>query len=1032
MRPRRLAMENFGPYRARTELDFSALASLFLVCGKTGSGKTTIFDAIAYALYGKVPGARAGLEQQLWSHYASPGDRPSVEFEFELGDSVYLVQRWPPYSRQKRGGGLTEVPSEAILHRLGNGDGDGWEVVAEHPAPVGEQVKLLMGLTLDEFQKVILLPQGEFQKFLEMGSKDRGEVLEKLFPVDLHGKVTEIAVARAQEADVEAKRIDTELARLAAEAGEEHEARLDALISACAEAEKDLAAAMGELSTAEADLAMERDRAARAVRARAAFSRFARATEGAQEDAARLRRIDRARAAARVLPVLSEHERLAAALADAAAKLAGRREIQASLETRRAVIDAASLGVEALKKELEALNAEVSRLGHAAEAWKRALEASSNFVKAGSGAEAAKRMEDEAAARAASLRAEYASVLPSPAEEKAARFALDSARKDEAGAGARLSLARRLETLSAESDARAIAAAKKEAEAGEALSRLEMARAAFDAAEVALAGSHAARLASSLEPGIPCPVCGSTEHPAPAFRAAAPQDEAIDLADAARLAQLRKALDEATVASATAIERRTAAAERLQESVDTLKSIRAEADRESVLPDAAECALVLEARNRATAEAEAALSTLEGRREKAALLAAATVSADAALDAARKAHSHAREELSAAGAAQAAAAAQAGGTDPGPLLDIALADLAAMQSRKAGLEAEIEDWRTSWNEAAIHLSNADDLYRQAAEAASGSSPRLAEALAAEGFREGFHEGFREGIAEESFDAVAACRASLLPPRALAALEELSAGHAAELAAANAEYEALKADLPPEGAPGPDTGRYEEALAAIRAKVDALRAVADARHRERMDLRALVDRMEALRADRATLEAGRGRIIGLADLLKGGTQGRRIAFKSFVLAMYFRAVVARASVRLSEMSDGRYALKADEGSNKGYMGLGVSVLDAYTGRSRPTGTLSGGERFLTSISLALGLADTIRARSGGVNLDAVFIDEGFGSLDDETLDRAVTVLERIRGARTIGIVSHVAELRSRIPSRIEVEKGPAGSTIRVVG
>ncbi|MGB4571463.1 MAG: SbcC/MukB-like Walker B domain-containing protein, partial [Rectinemataceae bacterium] len=177
---------------------------------------------------------------------------------------------------------------------------------------------------------------------------------------------------------------------------------------------------------------------------------------------------------------------------------------------------------------------------------------------------------------------------------------------------------------------------------------------------------------------------------------------------------------------------------------------------------------------------------------------------------------------------------------------------------------------------------------------------------------------------------------------------------------------------------------------------------------------------------------RGRIIGLADLLKGGTQGRRIAFKSFVLAMYFRAVVARASVRLSEMSDGRYALEADEGSNKGYMGLGVSVLDAYTGRSRPTGTLSGGERFLTSISLALGLADTIRARSGGVNLDAVFIDEGFGSLDDETLDRAVTVLERIRGARTIGIVSHVAELRSRIPSRIEVEKGPAGSTIRVVG
>jgi exonuclease SbcC len=171
--------------------------------------------------------------------------------------------------------------------------------------------------------------------------------------------------------------------------------------------------------------------------------------------------------------------------------------------------------------------------------------------------------------------------------------------------------------------------------------------------------------------------------------------------------------------------------------------------------------------------------------------------------------------------------------------------------------------------------------------------------------------------------------------------------------------------------------------------------------------------------------------GLSALLNGEMQGRRLPFKNYVLGAYFRVVVERASARLGQMSDGRFALAADEGSGRGKAGLELLVRDAHTGQSRPSGTLSGGERFLTSLSLALGLADTIRERSGGASLDAIFIDEGFGSLDDEALDRAIAVLDEARGARTIGIVSHVAELKARIPSRIEVSKGRSGSSLRVV-
>jgi exonuclease SbcC len=219
---------------------------------------------------------------------------------------------------------------------------------------------------------------------------------------------------------------------------------------------------------------------------------------------------------------------------------------------------------------------------------------------------------------------------------------------------------------------------------------------------------------------------------------------------------------------------------------------------------------------------------------------------------------------------------------------------------------------------------------------------------------------------------------------------------------------------------------EHALETAQAELAELR---EARQR----LETLIARRIAVAKERAELDATSGRLAALSALLAGELQPRRLPFKNFVLAAYFRAVVDRASLRLAELSDGRYHLVADEGQSggRGRVGLEIQVRDSFTGRSRSAGSLSGGERFLSSLALALGLADTIRSRSGGVSLDSVFIDEGFGSLDEETLDRAIVALDRARGERTIGIVSHVAELRARIPSRIEVRKGREGSSLVIV-
>jgi len=251
---------------------------------------------------------------------------------------------------------------------------------------------------------------------------------------------------------------------------------------------------------------------------------------------------------------------------------------------------------------------------------------------------------------------------------------------------------------------------------------------------------------------------------------------------------------------------------------------------------------------------------------------------------------------------------------------------------------------------------------------------------------------------------------------------------------------------------------EAALGEARAALAAARSRSDARRLSIARLEETLARRLSLEEKRDLLGEGSRTLNRLSELLLGKIPGRQLPFKNFVLAMYFREVTRRASVHLSRMSEGRYYLKPDDGlvrgaarsplgsldgspglspadsqvqgraPGRGKIGLGLRVLDSWTGQDRPTATLSGGEKFLTSISLALGLADSIRDRNGGVALDAVFIDEGFGSLDDEALDRAITVLDRIRGSRVIGIVSHVAGLKARIPARIEVEKTASGSRL----
>ena len=1041
MRPARLVLENFGPYRGRTVVDFSRLGPVFLVWGKTGSGKTSLFDAMTYALYGQVAGSRGGLERQLWSHYARPGDKPLVDFEFFLGGECYRATRSPPYRRMNRKGEEAEAPAEALLRRLEGGE---WIPVADKITEVDQALRSRLGLSVQEFSKIILLPQGEFQRFLEMDSGERVAILEKLFPVDLHDAVAELARERAKAAAEEQRRVAREIERLGlelgagaepgGEAGGEAGGGLARLREAEAAAEAARGRALDGLLSAEAALRRGREAAERTRNVEKAAARLALLEAGEAEAAGLAAEIGAARAAALVLPLLDRAERAERAAEEARGE-AGRRsgELEA-LKAREAEEAALRLRAEALGLEASALDRELGELSKAAEAFRGLAEAERRLRAAG---EALRRAEAEALAAAgseAALRDSIAKVsLPAEAEA-AVRAGFEAAREGLEAAKALVERAEEADRRRAEAAASreaALAAAQRLGPLEEALARLE---------EEARRGAAAA-LAAGLAEGEPCPVCGSREHPRPAAPSGGPSGGGAPVAEA-ELARAKAARDAALRASSEAAARASKdqaawdeaearllalpGAEALGQASDKPASAGPVEPREGGLAAARGSAsrraaeakkLAAAAQSRISAAAEAVRGLDSGRREAESL----GRSLEAALAARREAESRlaaAREEQGRVEALRGAAAAQSGGADPGPLLK----EKAARREALATERRRLEEGFSAWAQA---LERASGLAAEAARRLPLLEEEAASARAAA----------EAGLAERGFPDARAAREAAREPGLLSRLEARAQARDRELSGAGAALEEARRALGPEGeaAPLPDLPALEAAaLAALEAEAGA-RAACDAAREARSRLERLAGDLSRLTAERAALAERSGRLAALAALLCGDLPGRRLPFKSYVLGLYFRAVVERASLRLAEMSDGRYGLVADEGaaSGRGRIGLELLVRDAHTGRTRPAGTLSGGERFLAAVSLALGLADTIRSRSGGVALDAVFIDEGFGSLDEEALDRAVTALDRARGARTIGIVSHVPELKSRIASRIEVTKGRGGSTVELV-
>jgi exonuclease SbcC len=1051
MKPEILRVENFGPFAGKAELDFSRLEDIFLISGKTGSGKTSIFDAICFALYGKVPGSRNGHLTRLRSDYA---DGPcSVSLEFTAAGKRWLVERSPKHEKISKSG--RQIKDEtAVLYEI---------IKNEKKNPTlkktdaDRKILDLVRLTADEFFKIVLLPQGEFDEFLRQNTRKRQEIMGRLFPVENAVRIKDLAFEqykRARDmADEAGQALDSlnerfsgenfETLKKGAEARYKKSKEKIALIQGEAEALRGLKRLRQEAQEAEARLEKNREEAARieaAADAMAGKEKQLDLSRGARPLERILAAAEEKEAASRLMAANHEkarNKKKEALEALAAAELRG-QEIEALEDRSRSLRERRPALAEAEKESVKLRAMEKERQEAA--------------IMDGEITEKKSLLSSELAADEKELRAlELLAAEGSALEER-----FESARKIKDTLLELKNAAGEFEKQSEEKErfqksAAALAEHKKELEkripllAAE-LAGIEAEKAAHDR------NSMAGLLGAELKPGDPCPVCGSPEHPRPAAPPApftfSEKIEALgnSLRDAERdLVKAETDLD----SELSGLETAAAAAGRLEKEILRIREAAriagdAKTDAERCLSPSApvpplrlvekcfekEIALLNEL-SRGQEKIRAALRRIpplyKTRDEKQASLMALEKEA-AGLSERRKnldekigETQRKQEQVLTSVADIRGAAAQMPAAEALALLDRVLAET----------EKDIASRREARDAAGRGLAAAEAGEKAAAKNYDDSLAQSREAAAA----------LEREIAASPFpDAPSLVKALLAPETEKAIEEEIEKWNGERIRTSSLKEELekrLSLVLEQIGNTGLSLAadETETRLAELEEELAKAETERDRAYGELSGLEQTMASLKEARKHFEDLSKKAGTLKALAGDLRGDNR-MKISFDSWLLGRYLREVTAYASRRLKRMSEDRYSLllcgdNADTQGNARH-GLDLEVYDGYTGRTRPCATLSGGESFMASISLALGLADSIQNSSGGLQLEAIFIDEGFGSLDEGSLDKALVILDELRAHRMVGLISHVGEMRSRIPSQVEVIKTGSGSRIEVRG
>ncbi|WP_026818064.1 AAA family ATPase [Arthrobacter castelli] len=1007
MRISRLEIQAFGPFAGREVIDFDDLSShgLFLLNGPTGAGKTSVLDAVCFALYGSVPGARQD-GKRLRSDHADPATPPEVLCRFTASGRSFEVVRSPAWQRPsaRAAKGTTPEQAKTLLRELVDGS---WEAKSTRNDEAAQEITDLLGMNAKQFTRVVMLPQGQFAAFLRSDAKDRQDLLQQLFGTERFTSVERQLLDDAAVAGERLRDAESDIELIAGKAADEAAKHLDREDVSPGSEQSQLE---GWLVGIE-ELVDNASQAAATARSRAETAR----TEHRKltDRLERFRKLQVAREAETSL------DKQAAAHADRRerqqwhraaellhTRIQAMRSATASLEEctaatqwqRQAVIDhpltaTAFTGNEplsasdAIVENIEAAKAEIDARLAVLESQipkERELQDKENRLSAlGAQESELASAADQVSRQSTDLDENIAAVAARADEKRERAGTVDQAAAEKErtrAVVAAIAERNRLLQQDEELSGRHQRLRRQQLDAKERW--LELLRSRLE---------HAAgEMARRLEEDSPCPVCGSTEHPQPS--------------------EVPEAVRDSDQQEEEARQQQEQADSRVQEADQDLQAVRQQlAVLASQGGDADPTAAEAEAAAAASTAAEAAEAARQ-QQELAGKL--------EALRAESTALNTRSQEIS------------------GELTQLR-ADAKSLQETVATLAEEIraaKDGHETLQKRVAALQECSRLMGQYLEGMrkEDTARKHLDAVAAD---------VDEAVAESVFDSVTAAGQALLSHQEAGALDSRIQDYEAEqhrvraalceesvvLAAQEQEAGVTapgEAEVSRQGAAAEDTAATaEEAVVAHRMVQSSLE------HLKRLheELAAALETAGPVREHSRQLRE-------LADLVRGtGENSYRMTLSTYVLAARLEQVAISATERLATMTSDRYSLVYDDSraARNAKSGLGLQVVDEWTGQARDTSTLSGGESFMASLALALGLADVVQQESGGVDIETLFVDEGFGSLDEEALEQVMDALEGLRdGGRVVGLVSHVPEMKQRIPAQLQIVKGRNGSTVQV--
>lgn len=972
MRPTKLTISGFGPYAGQTVLEMDRLGTsgLYLITGDTGAGKTTIFDAITFALYGEASG-ESREPGMLRSKYADADTPTFVELTFVYGDKSYTVRRNPEYERPaRRGGGLTSQKADAELTMP---DGRVLTKVRE----VNEAVRTILGVDRSQFSQIAMIAQGDFLRLLLADTKERQSIFRELFRTGgyqvLQERLKDEAGKLGRAWEAEKRSIAQYIQGIACDPAEP-------LGFQFKKAEK------GELPLSETLELTKRLLAQDREEQRQTEERF---LETENKLKGLLIRQDRKKDLERAKEKLAETQKELAKWEEGFQKALEERKIRRSGKKEQ----------DELREQIAKLDIELPRYRELADRKKAFAQLLGELQRGEEKQEKEKELRERQAERIRSLKEESGRYLHAGEQRERLRAVREQALREQEELNVFAEDVKEYRLLAARlrKEQEAYQRASKEAEEQERR---------YQEGNQAFLDEQAGVLAQSLTEGMPCPVCGSVHHPSPAKKSGrAPSEEELK---AARK-NAAKAREAAEKASRQAGSRKGEVQEKLRILQAKLSKLLGEVPSRLTFSEQLgffESGAAWEGRMGSRwQELREQLDGLdkEIKKEEADLERKSSLERQLPKEEEKLASLQERHsELS--------------------------RELAAQRSRLESLKSQIE-------EASVSLGFSDK--EQAERFQAGLRKRLAS------MEEALEKAEKECADQEKKKAlldgqIHEMKDAIRRAEAVEAEADLKDGEAAEAGEAGSKDGKIA-----ETAAGSEDGKIAETAAgALDAKIRLLDREKQSLDGRRKELHTRIttnkDALEQLTQHGNTLLELEERlrwVRALSNTAAGNIAGKeKIMLETYIQTTYFDRIIRRANLRFLVMSGGQYELKRSRaaGNNKSQSGLELNVIDHYNGTERSVRTLSGGESFKASLSLALGLSDEIQSSAGGIRLDTMFVDEGFGSLDEESLRQAIEALAGLAGShRLVGIISHVGELKERIDRQIVVTKDrQGGSRVRL--